>query len=144
MVCATPRPLCSLTEKDFGLTRHQRQPYQQERIAEFAAEFGQPALELTIDEHTRTICKATVSRDAVCGCARHVAEGLVGLSVDEAEEKTGLLHHHYPCLASMQKLADFNHDTLMHASGQILKNQVSKQLKPFRNIRYITPGKQAN
>jgi hypothetical protein len=70
-----------------------------------------------------------------------VAAGLINLSVQEAEEKAGLLHHHYPCLASMQKLDDFDHDTLMHVSGQVIKNDVSRQVKPHLKIRYITPGK---
>ena len=110
-------------------------------IAEFAKIFGQPVLELTIDEETRTISGAQVSRDAVCGCARFVAEGLIGLSVDEAEEKAGLLHHHFPCLASMQKLPHFNNDTLMHVSGQVLKDNVGSQVKPYKVVRSFKPGK---
>jgi len=63
------------------------------------------------------------------------------LSADEAEEKAGLLHHHYPCLASMQKLPHFDHDTLMHVSGQILKNNVGAQVKPYKQVRSFKPGK---
>jgi hypothetical protein len=93
-----------------------------------------------VDPKTRQITAVEVKRDAVCGCARFVAEGLIGISVDDAEEKAGLLHHHYPCLASMQKLLDFNHDTLMHASGHVLRDNVGEQVKPFKNVRYFRPG----
>jgi len=138
--CVMPKPLCSLTEHDYGVTRRTRQSYADPRIAEFARYFGQPELNLSLDPETRTIIAAEVERDAVCGCARFVAQGLIGISADEAEEKAGLLHHHYPCLASMVKLADFDHDTLMHASGNILKDNVGLQVKPFKKVRYISPG----
>jgi hypothetical protein len=140
VACVTPKPLCSLTEKDFGLTRRQRQAYTDPLIAEFARYFGKPELNITVDPQTRTITVAEVERDAVCGCARYVAQGLVGLSADEAEEKAGLLHHHYPCLASMVKLPDFNHDTLMHESGHLLRDNIGDQVKPYRKVRYISPG----
>ena len=140
VACATPKPLCSLAESDYGITLKTRLKHDSPEIADFARHFGQPELELTVDPETRTIAAAGVRRDAVCGCARYVADGLVGLSADEAEEKAGLLHHHYPCLASMVKDADFNMDTLMHASGNLLKDNVGEQVKPFKRIRYITPG----
>jgi hypothetical protein len=143
VACATPKPLCSLTETDFGVTRRQRQAYQSPLISEFARLFGQPKLKLDIDPKTRTISAAQVERDAVCGCARYVAERLVGLSVEVAEEEAGLLHHHYPCLASMVKLPEFNQDTLMHASGNLLKDDVAAQVKPFKKTGYISPGKRS-
>lgn len=80
-----------------------------------------------------------MQRDATCGCARFVPRGLAGVSVDEAQEKAGLLHHHYPCLASMGIDVDFD-DTLMHVSGNIFKDEVGEQVKPYRKIQYITPG----
>ncbi|MBC7224801.1 MAG: hypothetical protein H5T59_11105, partial [Anaerolineae bacterium] len=76
---------------------------------------------------------------AVCGCARYVARGLVGVSADDAEEKAGLLHHHYPCLASMGKDADFG-DTLMHVSGNLLKDNVGEQVKAHKRVSYFVPG----
>jgi hypothetical protein len=84
-----------------------------------------------------------VRRDAVCGCARYVAEHLVGISVDEAEEKAGLLHHHFPCLASMVKDPDFGMDTLMHASGAVLKDNIAAQIKPYKKTQYIAPGERS-
>jgi len=139
--CVTPKPLCSLTETTYGITRFETADYSNPLIAEFARYFGQPELSLEIDPDSRTITSAEVIRDAVCGCARYAAEGLIGLSADEAEEKAGLLHHHYPCLASMQKLPHFDHDTLMHVSGQVLKNNVAAQVKPHKQVRSFKPGK---
>lgn len=143
VTCVTPKPLCSLTETDFGVTRRQRATYNHPLIAEFARYFGQPNLMVNIEPQTRHIASVEVQRDAVCGCTRYVAEKLVGVSVAEAEEKAGLLHHHYPCLASMTKLPEFNHDTLMHESGNILKNNISPQVKPYKKIQYIAPGTQS-
>lgn len=139
--CVTPKPLCSLTETTYGITRFETADYNNPLIAEFARNFGQPQLSLEIDPDSRTITSAEVTRDAVCGCARYAAEGLIGLSADEAEEKAGLLHHHYPCLASMQKLPHFDHDTLMHVSGQVLKNNVGAQVKPYKQVLSFKPGK---
>ena len=139
--CATPKPLCSLTETDYKITRRERISYKSPEISEFAQYFGQPDLEIQVDPDTREISRADVKRDAVCGCARFVTEGLIGLSVDDAEENAGLLHHHFPCLASMTKLNDYNHDTLMHESGNLLKENIGKQIKSYKNLRYIQPGK---
>jgi hypothetical protein len=139
VACATPKPLCSLTERDFGVTRRHRIAYNSPVITEFASYFGQPKLKIAIDLQTRAITAVEVQRDAVCGCARYVAERLLGLSADEVEEKAGLLHHHYPCLASMGKDSDFD-DTLMHVSGNVLKDQVGEQVKPYKNIQYIAPS----
>ena len=141
---ATPKPLCSLTEIDYKITRRERVLYDSPEITAFARHFGQPNLEIEVDPGSRNIRSAQVKRDAVCGCARYVAEGIIGISVDEVEEKAGLLHHHFPCLASMTKLVDFNHDTLMHESGNLLKDNIGEQVKPFKKIRYVTPGKRSN
>jgi hypothetical protein len=140
VACATPKPLCSLTEHDYKVTKRERESYESEVISEFARYFGQPDIHLSVDEVTRTVTGAEVQRDAVCGCARHVAEKLIGLSADEAEERAGLFHHHFPCLASMVKLNDYNHDTLMHESGHLLQENLAEQLKPYKQTKYIEPG----
>ncbi|GAB4424958.1 MAG: DUF166 family protein [Anaerolineales bacterium] len=140
VACATPKPLCSLTERDYKITRRDREPYDSEVIREFARYFGQPDIRIRVDEKTQTVAGAEVRVDAVCGCARHVAEKLIGVSVDEAVEKAGLFHHHFPCLASMVKLDDYNHDTLMHESGHLLQDNLAEQLKPYKKTKYISPG----
>jgi hypothetical protein len=141
VTCVTPKPLCSLTETHYGVTRREKVAYQAPHITEFARYFGKPELNLTVDPDTRQIVTASVERDAVCGCARFVAERLIGVSADEAEEIAGLHHHHFPCMASMAKDYEFNNDTLMHASGNLLKDNINAQVKPFKKIRYIQPGK---
>jgi hypothetical protein len=139
IVCVTPKPLCSLTEKDFLTARSKRIAYQHPKITEFASHFGQPAIKITVDSDTRNILSAKVIRDAVCGCARFTAEGLVGVNSDEAEEKAGLLHHHYPCMASMGIDPDFS-DTLMHISGNIMKEIVKEEVKAYKQVRYYIPN----
>jgi len=143
VMCATPKPLCSLTESDFEIARGKRLPHYSALIAEFAHYFGQPDLHLELDPESGLVISAEVQRDAVCGCARQVAERLVGLPAAEVEEKAGLLHHHYPCLASMLKLPDYNKDTLMHESGHLLQDNLRPQVKPFIKDCYITPDGKA-
>jgi hypothetical protein len=137
--CVTPKPLCSLTETHYSLTRRQRVAYHDPWIAEFARHFGQPEFDITVDPQTRLITAVQVRRDAVCGCAHFVAERLIGISVEDAEQQAGLLHHHYPCLASMGIDPDFS-DTLMHVSGNILKDQIAERIRPFKRVQYIAPG----
>jgi hypothetical protein len=141
VACVTPKPFCSLTETHYNVRRY-RVAYEDPLIAEFARHFGQPALRLEVDEPGETIVSVEVLRDACCGCARFVARGLAGVSVDAAEQEAGMLHHHYPCLAGMGKDPDFN-DTLMHVSGNILKDQVAEQVRPYRHIVYIVPGERS-
>ena len=140
VVCVTPKPLCSLTEHDFGVTFRERIEYQNKEIAAFAKYFGKPEMLIQVDAKGKAIESVEVVRDAVCGCARYVAENLPGISVDDAEEKAGLLHHHYPCMASMKKLREFNMDTLMHNSGHIIRNNVAEQIKPYKQVKYVKPG----
>jgi thymidylate synthase len=140
VACATPKPLCSLTEHDYGVTRRQRTAYTDPWIAEFARYFGQPKMEIDLDPQTGIIRSVKVQRDAVCGCARYVAENLNGVHADDAEEKAGLLHHHYPCLASMGIDSDFG-DTLMHVSGNVFRDDVLAQVRPYKREQSIVPGK---
>ena len=138
VACVTPKPLCSLTETHYSVDRRTRVAYDSPLIAAFARHFGRPNLRITVDPQTRRITRVEVERDAVCGCARHVAEGLIGVSADDAEQEAGLLHHHYPCLASMGIDVAYG-DTLMHVSGNLLKNNVGAQVKPFKETRYVVP-----
>lgn len=143
VACATPKPLCSLTEQDYSVARRRRVSYQNQLIAEFARYFGQPRLAVTVDENNRKITAVSVERDAVCGCARHVATGLLGVSADDAAEQAGLLHHHFPCLASMGIDPDFG-DTLLHVSGNVMKDEVANWVRPYRRITTIIPGKRSD
>lgn len=139
VACATPKPLCSLTETDYWVTRRQRLEHKSPLIAEFAHYFGKPEFSIQVDPIRRTITSVEVKRDTVCGCARFVAQKLIGVSADEAEYEAGMAHHHYPCLASMGIDVDFG-DTLMHVSGNIMRDNVGEQVKPYKHIQYLAPG----
>ena len=139
VACVTPKPLCALTDTSYSMRRRERTAYDAPLIAEFARHFGQPDLRVTVDPETRTIASVDVVRDTVCGCGRYVAERLVGAPVDDAEQQAGMLHHHYPCMASMGIDSDFG-DTLMHISGNLMKDHVGEQIKPFKRVQYVVPG----
>jgi hypothetical protein len=142
VACVTPKPLCSLTEDHYNVKKHQVE-YDDALIAAFARHFGRPTFRITVDPDTRDITEIDVPRDAVCGCARYVARELVGVPANDAERLAGLLHHHYPCLASMGIDDDFG-DTIMHVSGNILKEEVKAEVKAYKEIRYIRPGDKAD
>jgi hypothetical protein len=132
-----PKPFCSLTETTFNLPPIQ-QAYDLPLVAEFARHFGQPGLRLAVDA-AKTVTGAGLSRDAACGCARHVAAGLVGRAAAEAEHEAGMLHHHYPCLASMSQDTDYR-DTLMHVSGNIVRDAVRAEVVPHLDpVPYFRP-----
>ena len=126
-----PKPLCALDDQG---EKERASP----QIAEFARHFGRPTFRIECDASTRDIVLAEVTRDAVCGCARHVAQRLVGVNADDADRVAGLDHHHFPCMASMDDDSDF-HDTLMHVSGNIMKQSVVQALGPWRKTSYFTP-----
>jgi len=131
-----PRPLCTLGEETIN-----RWPiverYDDPLVREFARWFGQPRLALTVGEGVVT--GVEVTRDSACGCARSVAEGLVGVRASDATEQAGLLHHHYPCLASMNIDTDYR-DTLMHISGHCLKDEVAQAVRAFVSNQYVRPA----
>jgi len=122
-----PKPLCAL-----GPDAAPGSP----EIVEFTRWFGRPAFTISVDPSSRTIAEVLVVRDAVCGCARSVAERLRGVGVDEAEGIAGLAHHHYPCMASMGIDPQFN-DTIMHVSGNLMREAVRDGIRPY--LREIVP-----
>lgn len=135
-----PKPFCTLTPDSYGYCRSARH-YYNELISSFAQHFGRPKLKITVNPETRKIEAVDVLRDATCGSTRHVAEGLVGISADKAEFEAGMLHHHYPCLAAMiqEQIDDRLFDTLMHAAGFIIRDEVGEQVKPFKKpVPYMT------
>jgi hypothetical protein len=130
-----PKPFCSLTEGHYN-----RKPlvrtYDNPLIQRFAAHFGKPEFRVIVED--KKIGAVEVMRDSACGCARHIADHLIGVHVDDAVEKTGLLHHHYPCLASMDQDQDYN-DTLMHVSGHYLRDAIKDEIKSHLTITYLVP-----
>ncbi len=130
VVAVFPKPLCSLTENSYN-NGGQSVAYQDKYIAEFAHHFGRPQFQVELDEHKLVIQSVELVRDTGCGCGRHVAKNLKGVSVDEATAKTNILHHHYPCLASMTMDPDYN-DGLMNVSGQIAQEAIREQIEASR------------
>jgi|Deesub1362A_J573_1020465.scaffolds.fasta_scaffold01562_5 hypothetical protein len=138
---AFPKPFCSLTENSYNRTP-QVVGYEDPIIAHFAAHFGRPAFRARVEGER--LVHLEVQRDAACGCARHTAEGLAGCLLSEALEKAGMLHHHYPCLAGMTKDDNYR-DTLMHVSGNLLKDALKEALQPYLKVVYLRPqGRIAN
>jgi hypothetical protein len=137
-----PKPFCSLTENSYGF-RRSAQPYNDELIVTFAKYFGRPKLKIKVNPETKLIEHVEVLRNSACGGVAHAAKGMVGLHADEADIKAGLILHHYPCLCSMNQewLDDKLYDTLMHASGYIMNEEVAEQVKPFKTPpQYLTPS----
>jgi hypothetical protein len=138
VACVAPKPFCSLTEEHLNALRH-KTVYDDPLIREFARHYGQPAFRATVDEQTRRITRLEVVRDACCGCARYVAEKLAGTPVNDALEDGGLHHHHYPCQASMGIDTQYG-DTLMHVSGNLMKDALHEALAPYIEEHYIRPA----
>jgi len=128
---AFPRPFCTLTEAGFN-ARPLTTDYDDPFISRFAAVFGRPAFRIEVENGR--VARVEVIRDSACGCARHVAANLPGTPADDAVEKAGMLHHHYPCLASMDQDPDY-HDTLMHVSGHQVRDTVRAELE-----EHLTPA----
>lgn len=137
VAAAFPKPFCSLTCDSYN-----RAPrvttYEDPLIRRFAEHFGRPVFRVAVA--LGKIERVEVVRDAACGCGRHVAAGLPGTPVDEAVEAAGMLHHHYPCLASMNKDADYC-DTLMHVSGHFLQDALKEGIRPHLTpVAYLRPS----
>jgi hypothetical protein len=131
-----PMPFCSLTPETTNRPPR-KATYDDPLIRRFALHFGRPVFEVTVDKDRITEIK--VLRDAACGCARHVAQGLVGVAIEDAAEEAGLLHHHFPCLASMNKDPEYQ-DTLMHVSGNFLKESLQEAIRPYMALVYLQPS----
>lgn len=66
-------------------------------VDEFASCFGKPEVRITTKKGIVT--GVEVIRSAPCGSTRHAAKGMVGIKVEEAPAKAGLLVQQYPCRA---------------------------------------------
>jgi hypothetical protein len=137
VACVTPIPFCSLTPTHTNAMRL-REPYEDALISEFAQYFGLPEFKAVVDEESQKIVKLEVVRDACCGCAHFVAEKLEGVDLDDAAEAAGLGHHHYPCQATMGIDPQFS-DTLLHVSGNAMKDAVTNAIRPYHKVKRIKP-----
>lgn len=130
-----PKPFCSLTETSYNL-RGERVEYENALISEFARGFGKPRFRIEVRD--QMIAQVAIERASPCGCSVFVAEGLQGVKLDNAEFEAGMLHHHYPCLASMGIDPSYG-DTLMHVSGNLTGDAVSAAIKPYKQTLYFRP-----
>jgi hypothetical protein len=131
-----PKPFCSLTEQRYNV-RQQEVSFEDPWIGEFARYFGRPALRIVCDD--QRITQAEVERDAACGCARTVAEQLVGVEAREAVVQAGLFHHHYPCLATMRVDAGLG-EPLIQASGDFMRQAVETEIaSTLPQASYLVP-----
>jgi hypothetical protein len=136
--CVTPMPFCSLTETTYNALRL-REQYDDPLIRDFARYFGRPAFDVTVDKKAKRIVEVAVTRDACCGCAHFAAEKLVGAPIADSLEQVGLHHHHYPCQASMG-IDPLYGDTLMHISGNIMKDALREALGDDFEVPYVRPA----
>ncbi len=127
-----PKTFCTLTENSAGFSGS-AELYHNEQIASFATYFGKPSLKIVVDPHSRTIEEVIVERGAPCGSTQFLARKLLGMPVNEALPQAGLIVHHYPCLASMQreKLDEHLVETLMHISGYVVNEEVERRIQTF-------------
>lgn len=103
-----PSPFCSLSaEHSPG-----------EHIAEFARHLGRPELLFAPGEDESA--DITVVRSSPCGNTCFVAEKLQGTDIREAETQGPLLHHYYPCLASV---------SLIHKSALITRAAIARAVR---------------
>lgn len=130
-----PKPFCSLTEETYNRPPIQ-QKYDDPLIRKFAARFGRPAFETTVENGT--INDVVVLRSSPCGSSRHVADGIIGTAATEAVDESAMLLHHFPCLASMDIDTDYL-DTLMHESGNIMKDSFRQSIREQVPAEYIRP-----
>ncbi len=121
-----PKPFCSLTERSCNV--HQQETlFEDPWIGEFARYFGRPVFRIECDD--RWIIEVDVERDAACGCARAVACQLVGWDVRKSIVQAGLLHHHYPCLATACVDPSLG-EPLIQTSGDFMRRAVEVEVAP--------------
>lgn len=130
-----PKPFCTLTETSYNRPPIQR-TYDDPTISRFAARFGRPTFRVSVEDEV--ITDVQVMRQAACGSAVYIARHLVGMDVDEAVDEAGMLHHHFPCLAGMDLDTDYL-DTLMHVSGNLVKDSMQAAIRAKVPERYVRP-----
>jgi len=116
---AFPKPFCSLVPATPAVLEFSR-----------LYRVGRPEFEISLEEGV--VAAVQVKRGSPCGLTEFVAEGLVGLKDDGSlVEQAGVLHHSYPCMASMAMDQEAG-DTVMHKSLDILRKAVSDALERAR------------
>jgi thymidylate synthase len=105
-------------------------------IDAFAEHLGKP--ELALEVKNGKISSAKVVRGSPCGSTWHVAEGLVGKSVEEVPPLAGLLCQQYPCRAvrgtpgGIHTSADLHKNAAERALGMDTKVELPRQSRPIK------------
>jgi hypothetical protein len=116
---AFPKPFCALVPRTPA-------------IAEFCAQFRAGRTEIALTITDGRVAAAAVLRGAPCGLTTFLAKKLVGLPADDSlPERAGVLHHTYPCLATMNP-DPATGDTIMHASLHLVRKCVAEALERAR------------
>jgi hypothetical protein len=130
-----PKPFCSLTERscitpgagDKGNLDQQEVFFDDPWISEFARYFGRPVFQIECDD--RWVIEVGLERDAACGCARAIADQLVGVDVQKSIAQAGQLHLNYPCLAATRVDPDLG-KSLIQVSGDFVQQAVEVEVRP--------------
>ncbi len=119
---ATPKPFCSFDPKE-GIFK------------EFVDHFkmGRPKFDMELETlgELKIVKNVKVLRTQPCGMGWFVAEKLRGFAFKDLKELwlyLSEIHHSYPCTASMHVDKDYG-DTLLHISGFILREEITKALR---------------
>lgn len=116
METAFPKPFCALVPSTPA-------------IAAFCAQFRSGRTDLTLTISDGRVTAVDVLRGAPCGLTTFLAEKLVGLPADDSlPERAGIIHHTYPCLATMNP-DPATGDTVMHASLHLVRQCVAEALE---------------
>ncbi len=127
---AFPRTFCTLTEDSTGY-RGKIRSYDDDLIAGFGRHFGKPKLRVELDDKGEKIAAVIVERSSPCGSTGHAAGKLIGMSVEDAVPRAGLIVHQFPCLASMQQDEIDNgvFEPLMNISGYVMNEETERAIK---------------
>jgi len=121
-------PLCSLDTETAGFGES-LEYYTDDNISCFAASFGKPVLNVSVDSEGK-IAGVAVLRGSPCGSTEYTAGRITGLDAAGAVPASGLIALSYPCLASMKfTQTPQGIDTIMHNSGRIFNESIAKALQ---------------
>ena len=110
-------------------------------IGEFARHFGHPTFRIECDD--QWVIEVNVERDAPCGCARAVAQQLVGMDVKQSVVQTGLLHREYPCMAMARVDPDLG-KSLIQVAGDFVRQAVEVEVRPCLPLEvHLLPEQQS-
>jgi hypothetical protein len=94
-------------------------------VDEFASHFGKPDLGISVKDGIITNVK--VIRSSPCGSTWHAASGLVGININDAPARAGLLVQQYPCRALRGTKGG------IHKAAQLHKEAVESAIRGIKD-----------